>query len=170
MKQIQLYTRFSNAITHFALVDDEDFELLNKFSWYLKLGNDNKLFYARATIGPNTRVFMHDMIKPNSNSNLSVDHKDRNGLNNQKENLRLATVAQQNINRKVPSNNTSNYKGVHYDKKLNAWMARISIDSKRKYLGCYKTPNKAARAYNKAALEHFGEFALLNIIVEEQIN
>jgi hypothetical protein len=89
------------------------------------------------------------------------DHKDRNPLNNQRHNLRVASQVQNNRNQRRYKNNQSGYVGVSWHQKRK-WWARIGVDGKRISLGCYDDPKEAAKAYNKAALKYHGEFAVLN--------
>lgn len=92
-----------------------------------------------------------------------VDHRDGDGLNNQRCNLRAATnIQNQHNSRKHKNGVTSRFKGVSRAQKRDAWVARITIDGKIKYLGYFKDDCDAARAYDKAAIEHFGEFAKVN--------
>ena len=94
---------------------------------------------------------------------LEIDHIDGNGLNNRWLNLREATHAQNMSNRKMQRNNTSGYRGVHCGASNRKWMAKIKINSKMVHLGGFDSADEAAHAYNKAAIEHHGEFARLNV-------
>lgn len=89
-----------------------------------------------------------------------VDHADRNGLNNRRSNLRVATRTQNNANSRLPSHNSSGLKGVRFH--LGRFEASISVGNRQKYLGRFKTKHEAAIAYDSAALSLRGEFALTN--------
>jgi len=91
-----------------------------------------------------------------------VDHKDRNRKNNKWMNLRSANCKGNAGNSGIPSHNTSGYRGVSLNNKSGKWHAQIKINGKVTYLGRFNTPELAAECYNKAAKEHFGEFATLN--------
>lgn len=91
-----------------------------------------------------------------------IDHKDRNTLNNQEHNLRKCTHQQNHGNMPKYKNNTSGYKGVSFDVWSNKYQAYIKKDGRKKSLGRFKDPVEAAKAYDKAAKEVFGEFAMLN--------
>lgn len=94
-----------------------------------------------------------------------IDHKNGDGLDNRRENLRVCSRLENNRNqRKSKRPLTSKYKGVSWDKKSKKWLAHISIMNKCKYLGVFSDEWEAALAYNKAAEEKFGEFACLNEI------
>lgn len=153
MKQIKLVNR-----QLFALVDDEDYAMLSCFSWYLV--ESPKGCYAYTKIDDRT-VYMHQLVLPSDDEKLTPDHRNGNGLDNQKSNLRLATKSQQCMNRCKQSNGiTSRYKGVRYSK--SGWEANIRVNNKQTYLGRFISERDAAFAYNKAATKHFGEFARLN--------
>jgi hypothetical protein len=90
-----------------------------------------------------------------------VDHRNHNGLDNRRENLRLATAAQNAANAR-PKRNRPGYKGVNWHKRNQKWRAYITVDRKYIHLGVFEDPWEAAQAYNTAALEAWGEFACLN--------
>ena len=93
-----------------------------------------------------------------------IDHIDSNKKNNCVENLRRATHSQNGMNQKIRTNTSSIYKGVYHHKPTKKWMSYIRINGKLKNLGLFENEKEAARKYNEAALEHFGEFAKLNVI------
>ncbi len=102
---------------------------------------------------------MHRIIM-NAPVGKQVDHINHNGLDNRKENLRLATPAQNQANQKLSKANTSGFKGVSFDKKKKKWAAYIGKQSRN--LGRFLDIRDAARAYNDAAKLAYGEFAKLN--------
>ena len=146
----------------FAQVDDEDFEYLNQFKW--KLLRINTLNYS-IRYGKNGHYLMHREIMK-IKKNEMIDHKDRNGLNNQKNNLRIATRSQNGANRK--SCGSSNYLGVskNLDYRKNGekirWRTQIQKNGIKIKLGSFKTEIEAAKAYDLKAKELHGEFANLN--------
>lgn len=147
-----------------ALVDDEDYEWLNQWKWHASI-NKSGIIYARRTEYPSKKcILMHRFIMKINERNIFVDHHNRDGLNNQKSNLRIATPGQNNRNSKKQSNNNCYYKGVSQDKRNGnkIWIANATYNGKHLYLGAYSTPEQAARVHDKEAKELFGEFAYLN--------
>lgn len=140
-----------------AIVDWVDLDWLQQFEWCC-----SEYGYAMRFGG----IYMHVEIMRRHGidpSGHDVDHRDGNPLNNSLSNLRLATRSQNCINAPKPRNNTSGYKGVTFSQRIGKWEARIGYKWDRKHLGYYSTAEEAAKAYNKAAVELFGEFAQLNV-------
>lgn len=144
-----------------TVVDNENFDELSKYKWYF----DG--YYAvrnEKTRKNKTKIIlMHRQIMREPKGKR-IDHEDGNGLNNQKYNLRLCSHAENMRNSKKPINNTSGYKGVHFNKKAKKFQAYISVDNKNKHLGLFNNPIDAALAYNNAAKKLHGKFANLNNI------
>ena len=155
MKEIKLSN--NRGIT---LVDDEDYENLLKYKWRINKG------YARTSIkiyGKWKSKTMHRIIMDVSNK-FQVDHIDNNRLNNQKNNLRIVTQQQNNMNRIKGKNCSSKYKGVSKAKDRNTWRAAIRFNKKYIHIGCFLNEKDAAGAYNDKARELFGKYANLNKI------
>lgn len=148
-----------------ALVDDADAAIVAPYKWYAS--RHRGTFYARTDTGGRLvrrRLAMHRVILGlGAGDGREVDHINGNGLDNRRANLRICTHAENLRNRGPQRNNRSGYKGVslHPDGK---WTAHISINGSRnvRYLGLFSTPEDAARAYDAAARDLFGEYARLN--------
>lgn len=145
-----------------TLIDEEDFPLVGVFRWNSLPSATAGRFYAvrnkRADHGKQRRVFMHRVIHGAKDS-LRVDHRNGDGLDNRRDNLRDATP-RQNIQNQRRAVGISRFKGVA--RAGTYWRARIRVDGKLIQLGCHRTEEAAAKAYDKAASEHFGEFACTN--------
>ena len=102
-------------------------------------------------------IRLHRLIMGNP-CNLGVDHKDGNGLNNMRCNLRLSTQSQNMQNQRTRCDNLSGFKGVSLHKESGKFMARIKFDKKTNYLGLFATPEDAFAAYCAASKRYHGEF------------
>lgn len=151
---------------YITLVDDEDFERINLYKWHtVKCKCTQYAAHSFKQNGkPNILIYLHRFIMNMDDTDFHIDHIDHNGLNNQKSNLRICTRIQNNSNRSKQKG-TSKYKGVYWDKNINKWRSKISVNKKRIDLGFSDSEVELAIAYNEAALKYHGEFAYLNIIV-----
>jgi hypothetical protein len=145
--------------TAVVLVDDEDFELVSPYTWRLVQGGGGQR-YASAWVGVKD-VFMHRLITGAARGKV-VDHIDGNPLNNQRANLRVCTQAENQGNRRKIKPASSIYKGVSWVQKRRKWQASLYVSGRQRLLGRFASEIEAARAYDAAAKQHFGEFALLN--------
>lgn len=150
----------------YAIVDPDDFGWLNKHKWHISTGGGT--FYAVRTTrlqnGKNRIVIkMHRQLLKVPH-HLFVDHINHNGLDNRKANLRPATGAQNNRNRRKVRLNSfhSKYKGLTWYKREKRWAVRIMADRKSVFLGYFQNEIDAAKAYDIAAKKYFCEFAALN--------
>jgi hypothetical protein len=150
MKEIQLTKGFV------TLVDDDDYEWLNRWKWHYSHG------YAMRRISKHGKfIHMSRLILGIKSSKIFADHIDRNGLNNQRSNLRVATRSQNNANRTIIG--SSGFLGVfRTSAKKESWFARVNKNGKRYYLGSFDNKIDAAKAFNEAAIKIHGEFANLN--------
>ena len=151
MRKIQLINGGS------ALVDDIDFNELNKFKWHLTAG------YASRTARSNGKgftVLMHRVIvKPGHGQR--IDHISGNKLDNRRSNLRLATNQQNLCNRGKTQKNTSGFKGVFWSYPCAKWRAQIAVNGHPKHLGVFDNKEAAYFAYRRAAKKYHGQFAHL---------
>lgn len=155
--------------TMFALVDDEDFEHLSQFKWHMHDRKTNIYACRRERVvnskgeSVNARIYMHRVVMGTTDTTILVDHVDGNGLNCTKINLRECNASENNANRiKTRNKTTTNYKGVV--KQPSGFVAQIVVDRRKIYLGTFDNVTDAARAYDIAAIKHFGEFAKCNFL------
>lgn len=149
----------------YALVDDEDFDELNKHKWFARYDKCMEGYYALCHLKDEKRtmVYMHRIIM-NAPKGVEVDHINHDTLDNRKENLRLCTHSQNLMNQIQHKLFSSKYKGVSWHKGNKRWISRIMINKKQINLGCFDNEEESAKAYDKKAKEAFGEYALLNDI------
>lgn len=146
----------------YAIVDDVDYDYLVQFSWQYKRGPKHSSGYAKRGIfnedGKASSLLMHRDIMVAKRGQY-VDHINRNGIDNRRENLRFATPSQNAANSKRHKSNKSGYKGVFTHKQSGRWLAHIRINGKSTHVGIFDCPKEAHEAYMKAAREHYGDFA-----------
>jgi len=138
-----------------TIVDDADFDFLNQWKWHY---NVKYAVGQTGDKGAKKRVYLHTLLlkkKPNQ----FIDHINGNRLDNRRTNLRLCSNRQNQQNRARPSNNTSGFKGVVWNKKSKKWQSGIKINSKQVHLGLFNDKFEAHNAYYEAAKKYFGEFA-----------
>jgi hypothetical protein len=146
-----------------TIVDDEDYDNVISRKWFAwKHPNPPHSYYAHSYEPPRHVVKLHRMILGITDRKVCVDHKNGNSLDNRKCNLRIATHGQNTKNAKLNKRSTSGHKGVTWHKPGNKWRAQIQNNGKKMHLGYFNTKEEAAKAYNIAALELFGEFARIN--------
>jgi hypothetical protein len=153
-----------------ALVDDDDYDNINQYRWTTK--KNRNTFYAMRRIvvnGVRTTITMHREILglPPGNGEIT-DHCDQDGLNNQKNNLRIVSPKINSWNIRIHSNNTSGYRGVYWNKGCSKWIALITNeDGKLKHLGCFNEKTDAAHAADNAIRLIRGKYAILNFPIDE---
>ena len=147
---------------HHAIIDDEDFENVNRHKWYLAHS-----YAVRRVTNHNWKVLglpkqrelsMHRFLM-NPPSGKHVDHINGDALDNRRCNLRICTPHQNSMNIRIKN---GRYKGVSWNCLSKKWQATIKFNNKGYHLGHYADPVEAAKAYNAKAKEFFGPFACLN--------
>lgn len=152
--EVVLYNQKNQDVGR-TIIDAEDVEKINGYKWHLA---DNG--YVNSSLKKGTIGIQHVIMGVMPNRKIVIDHKDRNTLNNRKTNYRLCTHAENVRNSGKSKINTSGYKGVF--KSGRKWRAVIKMDKKTIPIGTFEKRIEAAKAYNKAALKHHGEFACIN--------
>lgn len=136
-----------------AVVDDEDYEMVAVYNWQVTNG------YASRDENSRT-VYMHrEIMRPAPGR--QVDHANHDRLDNRRANLRVCTVSE-NQGNQLARRRTSRFKGVSFCRAHRRWRAHITAGGRHQALGSFSSEEAAALAYDKAARQHFGEFAYLN--------
>ena len=149
-----------------ALVDYIDYKYLSQWKWHFfdnrYAARKEHIYISPKKYGTKTVLMHREIMKLNSSQ--FVDHKNRNGLDNRRENLRMATRQQNQCNQKIRNDNMSGFKGVSWYKSRNKWLSEIHSNNKKIFIGYFDKLKDAATAYNKKAILLHGEFASLNPI------
>jgi hypothetical protein len=163
----------------FAQVDDEDYKYLNQWKWWaMKRANTTYAGRKGETVnGKKTTIMMHRLLLKITDKNILCDHRDHDGLNNQKHNLRACSNSENLRNKISKTGSSSRFLGVSVYSENIKWIlkngeikngtnkriiAQIRVNNKNFKIGDFKTEEDAARAYDAAAKIHYGEFANLN--------
>jgi len=161
------------------LVDDEDYKIVSKYKWSVIKREHTLYAFTSKNIGNKKTlgITMHRMLMGDSAKNMQIDHKDGNGLNNQRGNIRLATISQNAMNRRKHRLTSSKHYGVskktqikHFKRvdggvttvKYEWWRASITIEGKVVSKMGFKSEEDAAKWRDELAKKHHGEFANLN--------
>jgi hypothetical protein len=142
-----------------AIVDDMDATRVLAHKWYVR-HTARRWFYGEAKIPRRGRVRLHRFIL-DAPPTCDVDHVNGNGLDNRRSNLRLASNSQNGANRQLNVNSKSGLKGVSL-LPSGRYHSVIRVRGVLYRLGTYDTREAAACAYDRAAIEHFGEYARTN--------
>lgn len=143
MRTVPLRNRHGEVIAR-AIVDDDDYErVMAQGKWSLNSGHVQN---SRWVNGKSVTIQLHRFILELSPGDPSVDHEDRNPLNNQRSNLRFANEAQnqQNVSPSGNANNTSGHRGVTWNRRSRRWQVQMRLNGKRHYLGCFADLDEAA--------------------------
>lgn len=137
----------------FALVDDEYFENVDKYPWNVHKGKSG-ILYAISHPHINRVIYMHRLIMDAKEGQI-IDHINRNGLDNRKENLRFCDYSLNAMNSKSPSDNTSGVKGVYWNKQRNKWQAQIVVNGKCIPLGRFNNLEDGRKSRLEAERKYF---------------
>lgn len=153
-----------------TIIDDEDYPFLSQSEWscvcnfgiYYAIRSQYWPDGTHSTLRLHREVLIHHGVILDG---AKVDHKNGNGLDNRKRNLRLATCSQNKANGTLYKNNASGLKGVYVVR--NKFRAQIRVNGRVRHLGYFDTAADAANAYDLASIELFGEFAKTNQMLED---
>jgi hypothetical protein len=149
------------AAGRLARVDDGDYELVMQYRWNVReqKGPTGTVWgaWAKAKVpgGQGAEIYMHTLLT----GWPRVDHRNGDGLDNQRSNLRPASAAQNRHNQRPHGQHSSRFKGVGWNKRKRKWVAQIKVNGKNRHLGYFAREEDAARAYTEASLAIQGEYA-----------
>jgi hypothetical protein len=159
-RRIKLITNEHVDAKHqYTIVDQDDYQKLAGYPWQLFENKSGNLYAIRFDNG--RFIKMHRVIM-NAPPGKIVDHRNHEGLDNTKRNLRFATISQNNCNINRTKKGSSKYRGVHLVKNTGKFRAVINYNKIYKHLGYFDNEQDAARAYDEAAKKYHGDFAMLN--------
>ena len=145
---------------HVTTIDLADLPLVGQYRWYRRSKG-----YAGATLrrdGGKKTIHLHRVVLGLTDLDVFADHTNGDKLDNRRSNLRACSCQENSWNQRGVSAKSSGYKGVFLRKDTGKYRVLIRVSGRAMNLGCYTTPEAAARVYDAAALEHFGKFARLN--------
>jgi hypothetical protein len=153
-----------------VIVDAEDYEKIKMHRWIVHFN-----IKLKKIVGIQTYLYINKKkatltLHQSVMNDTWIDHKNGDIFDNRKENLRKCTCSENNKNKCIFINNTSGYKGVSWEKRMDKWLASITVNYKQMNLGYFTDIIEAALAYNEAAIKYHGEFASLNIIKKDNTN
>ena len=143
-----------------ALIDEADYDSIRHWKWSSCRKRHTFVVYRGVLQdGRQRRIYLSRFITQTAPA-LFVDHKNGDGLDNRRENLRLCRIVENNRNRqRMQSTNTSGFRGVWYQKQNGNWCASMSVNNRHVHIGSFPTPEEAAAAFREAATKQYGEFA-----------
>ncbi|MEY2669223.1 MAG: hypothetical protein RJA59_1861 [Pseudomonadota bacterium] len=157
-----IVAQIGGSITIRGLIDESDVPMLSSYLWFPYASEGSLTLYFKADTRKGRRgsrsICMHQLVLGVS----GVDHRNRNGLDNRRSNLRPATAAQNNANKPSRRGAKSSYKGVYEAWRPGKWAASIQVQGNKRYLGSFDDEVSAAKAYDIAASKAWGDFAYLN--------
>lgn len=139
------------------LIDYADYADVSQYSWAIDTRGYVSRKLPRNGQKKRKQIRLHTHLM-NTPKGMVIDHINRNPSDNRRQNLRICSYSLNSVNKRLQSNNTSGYRGVSWDNKLNKWQANITVNGFQMNLGRFLTKEEAAEAYRKAALAEFGEF------------
>lgn len=162
VKLVPLHGKYADGRS--AIVDAADYLLVTDGGkWFHGIGG-----YAIRS-GPNRTTQSIHRLVTNAPEGLQVDHINGDKLDNRRSNLRVCTASQNKGNTPPYANSTSQYRGVSWNIRNEVWQVKIRRDGKLRHVGHFQDEVQAAKAYDRAARQVFGEFAWLNFPDEIEV-
>ena len=154
--------KLSNRNNHGKIVYECncDYDKIKNYCW--RSDNDNYIISYDTKLNNYSTIWMHRIILNLNDKNLEVDHKNHNKNDNRKINLRVLTHAQNGKNQSLSKNNKSGTSDVCWHKSTQKGQARICVNNKRIYLGCFSDINEAIKVRKEAEEKYFGEYSYNN--------
>lgn len=144
-----------------ALIDVDDWEAVRRYAWCASRSKRGTYVVTNVVRdGKRTMLKLHRLIM-GAKPGQQIDHRNHDGLDNRRGNLRLATPTQNAANNRLTAGRPG-YKGVGWHKARGKWRAYVTVDRHTRHLGLFDDPWEAAQAYNAAAVEAWGDFAYVN--------
>lgn len=144
----------------FALIDENDFLRVSQIKWYAT--RNRTVTYAAGRLSAcEKKIYLHRFLLE-APPGIQVDHRNSDGLDCRRSNLRLCTPLENSHNRRLRRGKTSRYKGVSWHANHKKWFARIKLNGKQTLLGYFDDERAAGVAYDNAAKVYFGDFARTN--------
>ena len=140
------------------LIDEEDLLIVAALKWHICQNPKGRTVYAASAPRKREYVLMHRLIM-GAPKDKEVDHRNYNGLDNRKSNLRLCSRFQNQWHSRLRSDNKSGYRGVTWNEECNKWSAQFHYRGIKTYLGLFLSAEEASQVYEKAVKELRGEFA-----------
>ncbi len=155
MKKIKL------SQNKYALIDNEDYDRINQWSWYYHTGYARRCIYPYGR-GKTITLFLHRIVfnRKKWRGDEEVDHINGNTLDNRKKNLRICSRAENMMNQKnLHKKSYSGIRGIHWDKNYQKWSVHIKIGGIQKYFGSFETIQQARKVHKKEVVGLFGKFS-----------
>jgi len=140
-----------------AIIDASDVPIVSGWNWSVLISKRRRAVYA-GRVHDRKTILMHRALI-GAERGEEIDHRDGDGLNNRRNNLRRCTRGQNTCNAPTRSDNRAGLKGASFDSRSGKWRVEISIDGRKKHLGLFATAEEAHARYATAAAEIYGEFA-----------
>ncbi len=173
MKLIPLTKRGVNKGKYFAMVSIFDYDYLRKWNWHRSACGyaERKASVVERANGSPSHIKTHRQLLGLTDPNIFGDHKDGDGLNNRRKNIRISDHSQNCSNKKSEKNSSSKYLGVSWHKQRQKWHVNLTHNKKYVYVGLFTCEIEAAKAYDKKAIELHGEFTRPNFptSLEQQV-
>ena len=150
------------------LFDKEDYDKISKYKWTNDRGGYITA-YVKDESGKKEYIRMHRFVMNVTDPNIIVDHIHHNHADNRKSELRIVTVKENNLNRKLSKNNSTGHSGIYYNPSCDKWRACIRINGKLLYLGSFPTKEEAIEAREAAEKKYFGEYRYQGTKTTDQI-